>query len=411
MEAEIIAVGSEMLGVDRLDTNSLFITERLNALGVELRQKCVIGDNRARLVNEIAAAWKRSQIVILSGGLGPTEDDLTREAAAEALGRNLHFDQGVCDGIAERFRRFNRQMAEVNKRQAWVIDGAEPLANPNGTAPGQWLQDGERVLMLLPGPPRELKPLFTNLCEPRLCAMLPPLAISTVFFRVAGMGESDLDQLISPVYKSFTNPTTTILAGTGDIEIHLRAQAPTLAEADALVMQVAPGIEALLGDRIYSRNGDTLEVTVAKLLLDRGARLAVAESATGGLLGARITGVAGCSSYFDGGFLVYSDRIKQELLGVPAEMLAEHTAVSEPVAIAMAQGARARTGSTYAISVTGEAGPESATGQPVGVCFLGFAAEDRAEARRIHVPGDRDRIRKYAALAALDMLRRRILGL
>lgn len=411
MEAEIIAIGSEMLGVSRLDTNSLYLTERLNALGVEVKQKCVVGDDRARLVNEIAAAWKRSGIVILSGGLGPTEDDLTREAAAEALGIGLHFDQQVCDGIAERFRKFGRTMAEINKKQAWVLDGADPLMNPNGTAPGEWLSLDGRILMLLPGPPREIKPMFASYCEPRLAALLPPTVIRTRFFRVAGMGESDLDQLISPVYKTFTNPVTTILAGAGDIEIHLRAQSPTAEDSEALLEQIAPKILELLGSRVCSTNGDSMEAVVAAALRERGARVAVAESITGGLLGSRLTSLAGSSGYFDGGFLVYSDAMKESLLGVPAALIREHTAVSEPVAIAMAEGARARTGSTYALSITGEAGPESASGQPPGVCFLGFAADGHSEARRIHVPGDRDRIRKYAASAALDLLRRRILGL
>ncbi|HVP00916.1 MAG TPA: competence/damage-inducible protein A [Bryobacteraceae bacterium] len=408
MEAEIIAVGTELLGVQRVDTNSLFLTDQLNMLGVEVRRKMVVGDHRELLTASIREALDRVEIIILTGGLGPTEDDLTREAVAAATGRKLIFRDDLRDAIAARFRSFNRKMAEVNLRQAYLVEGAEPLENPNGTAAGQWLEHGSRVVMMLPGPPHEMKPMFTNHCVPRLERRLPARVIRTRFYRVAGIGESDLDQLIAPVYSKYENPVTTILAAPSDIQIHLRARCATAEEAEGLLAEVGTPIEALLGDRIYSRNGDPLESVIGQMLVVRQATLAVAESCTGGLLGQRVTSIAGSSKYFVGGFLVYSDAMKQQLVDVDARILAEHTSVSEEAARAMAEGARNRTGATYALSITGEAGPDSSTGATVGTVFVGFAGPDGCDARRLQLPGDRTRIRTFAAQAALDLLRRKI---
>jgi nicotinamide-nucleotide amidase len=405
MEAEIIAVGSELLTSQRVDTNSLFITDQLNALGVEVRRKMIVGDDRELLTASIREAIARVEILILTGGLGPTEDDLTRDAVAAATCRKLIFRDDLRDAIADRFRRFNRKMADNNLRQAYAVEGAEALFNPNGTAAGQYLDHEGRIVMLLPGPPHEMKPMFIDQCVPRLARRLPAQVIRTRFYRVAGMGESDLDQLIAPVYTKYTNPVTTILAAPSDIQIHLRARCETVEEAEALLNEVGPPIEALLGDRIYSRNGDSLEAVIGAMLGD--ATVSVAESCTGGLLGQRITSLAGSSKYFLGGFLVYSDLMKEQLLGVDRHLIDAHTAVSEEVACAMAEGARRRTGSTYAVSVTGEAGPESASGAPVGTVFVAIASPDRPpESRRLQLPGDRARVRTFAAQAALDFLRR-----
>jgi nicotinamide-nucleotide amidase len=409
MEAEIIAVGSELLTSQRVDTNSLFLTDQLNALGVEVRRKMVVGDDRDLLTASIREALHRVEIVILTGGLGPTEDDLTRDAVASATGRNLIFRDDLRDAIAERFQRMNRKMAEINLRQAYAVDGADALPNPNGTAAGQWLEHEGRVLMMLPGPPHEMKPMFVDQCLQRLAKRLPARVIRTRFYRVAGMGESDLDQLIAPVYTKYTNPVTTILAAPSDIQIHLRARCESADEAEALLAEVGPPIEALLGDRIYSRNGDSLEAVVGALLIAHNATLSVAESCTGGLLGQRITSVAGSSKYFVGGFLLYNDFTKELLLGLDRNLINAHTAVSEEVACAMAEAARKRTGSTYAISVTGEAGPESSSGAPVGTVFIAIAGGNlETEARRLQLPGDRARVRTFAAQAALDFLRRKL---
>ena len=406
MDAEIIAIGSELLTPQKLDTNSLYLTDQLNALGVEVVRKAVVGDDRQRLTETIHGAMERSQVVVLTGGLGPTEDDLTRDSVASALGRQLVFNQEICDQIAERFRRFGRVMAEINKRQAYLVSGAEVLVNPRGTAPGQWISNNGLTVILLPGPPSELKAMFERECLPRLEKLLPPQAIRGRFYRTIGMTESDLDQLIAPVYTRYTNPATTILAVSGEIHIHLRARCTDAAQAEALLKEVADQIEPLLGDRIYSTNGDTLEAVVGALLRQRGARLSVAESATGGLLGGRITNVPGSSDYFLGGFLTYTDEMKTELLGVPAALLREHTAVSEPVAQAMAQGAQTRTHSDYAVSITGYAGPE---GPQPGLVFIGLATPSGVESRRVQLPGDRERIRIFSTNTALDLLRRKLL--
>ena len=408
-DAEIIAIGSELLTPERIDTNSLWLTSQLNALGVEVRRKLVVGDDRELLAAAVRDSLDHVSIVILSGGLGPTEDDVTRDAVAQALGRSLVFRQDLLDALTERFQRLQRKMADNNRRQTFIVEGAEPLPNSRGTAPGQWIECDGKMIMLLPGPPHELKAMFSGDCLPRLRRNLPPQVIHTLFYRVAGMGESDLDQLISPVYKPYANPVTTILAGAGDIQIHLRARGETGAEADALLAAVGPAIEALLGDRIYSRDGADLEAVVGEQLRSGNATLSVAESCSAGLLGGRITSVAGSSDYFVGGFLVYSDQMKIDLLGVDPQLLARYTAVSEECAKAMAVGARTRTGSTIAVSVTGEAGPQSSTGAPVGTVIIGIAGPDsEPQAKRYLLFGDRNGIRARAAQWALDDLRRKL---
>jgi nicotinamide-nucleotide amidase len=406
-EAEIIAIGSELLTPQKVDTNSLYLTDQLNALGVEVVRKTVVGDERERLTDSILGALARSEIIVLTGGLGPTEDDLTRDAVATALGRTLVFRQDLCDQIEERFRRFQRKMVEINRRQAYIVEGAEVLPNDRGTAPGQWIAHNNAVLMLLPGPPNELKPMFEKQCLPRLAKLLPVQVIHSLMLRVVGMPESDLDQLIAPVYLRYPNLATTILAVSGEIHIHLRARSADAKQAEALVDEVASQIEPLIGDRIYSRNGDSLEKVIGDLLRARGARLSVAESVTAGLLGGRITAVPNSSDYFLGGFLTYTNAMKTQLLGVPAAMLAEHGAVSEQVARAMAEGARERTGSDYALSITGYAGPD---GDEVGLVFMGLATPAGSEARRVQFPGGRERVRAFSTNIALDLLRRNLLA-
>jgi nicotinamide-nucleotide amidase len=412
MDAEIIAVGSELLTPERLDTNSLYLTAELNKLGVEVVAKCVVGDDRGRLADAVARALDRSGIVILSGGLGPTEDDLTREAVAQATGRELVFHPEIAEAIERRFAAMKRKMSEINKRQAFVISGAEILPNDRGTAPGQWLSSHGAVAILLPGPPHELNAMFEQQCLPRLTRIVPKQAIRTAFLRVTGMPESDLDALISPVYKKYPNVATTILAANGDLQVHLRARCDTEPEAEALLTEVLPPIESLLGDRLYSRHGDPLEVVVGSLLRERGATLAVAESCTGGMLGARLTTVPGSSQYFAGGFITYSNALKRDLLAVPAETLESFGAVSAETAAAMAAGARERTGSTYAVSITGVAGPDGGTAEkPVGLVYLGIAGPEGDAVTNRRFIGDRERIRVFTTQAALDLLRRRLQGL
>jgi nicotinamide-nucleotide amidase len=407
MNAEIIAVGSEMLTPQRVDTNSLYLTAELNNLGVEVVLKSVIGDDRERLTDAIRRAVSRHEIVILSGGLGPTEDDLTRECVAAALDRKLVYHPEITEWLEQRFLAFKRKMAEVNKRQAYVVEGAEVLPNDRGTAPGQWVEESGAVVILLPGPPHELKAMFEKQCLPRLQRFVPQQVIRTVFLRVTGMSESDLDTLISPVYKKYENPATTILAAHGDLQVHLRCRCATCEDADALLSEVATPIELLLGDRIYSRNGEPLEVVVGEMLKAAGATVSVAESATGGMLGERITSVPGSSAYFAGGLITYTNRMKVELLGVPAEIVEQFGAVSKETAEAMADAARRRTGSTYALSVTGVAGPDT-EGAPVGTMYVGVADASGTQSYHRQFLGDRQRIRTFVCQMALDVLRRRI---
>lgn len=412
MVSEIIAIGSELLTPQRVDTNSLYLTEQLNALGVEVVTKSVIGDDRDRLADAVRRAVSRSGLVILTGGLGPTEDDVTREAVAAALDRGQKYHSEIADQIEQRFRQMGRKMAEINRRQAFIIEGAAILPNDRGTAPGQWIEESDHVVVLLPGPPNELKAMFLRQCLPRLARIVPKQVIQSIVMRVAGMPESDLDQLISPVYKKYENPVTTILAAAGDIQVHLRAQCATEGEAQALLAEVAGPIELLLGDRIYSRNGDPLEATVGEMLRKQASTLAVAESCTGGLLAERITSVPGSSDYFAGGFVTYTRRMKTELLGVSEQLLEERGAVSAETAEAMAAGARRRTSATYALAITGIAGPGTGgENAPVGLVYTAVA--DAAGCRVAHRQflGDRQRIRQFSVQMAMDLLRRRIAGL
>jgi nicotinamide-nucleotide amidase len=414
MNAEIIACGSEMLTPARVDTNSLYLTAELNNIGVEVVAKSVIGDDRERMAGAIRRAISSSPILLISGGLGPTEDDVTREAVALALDRKLVFSAEIAEALERRFAQANRKMAEINKRQAFVVQGATVLPNGRGTAPGQWIEESGAVIMLLPGPPHELQAMFERSCLPRLKRIAPPMAIRTLCLRVAGMSESDLDQLIAPVYKKYTNPVTTILAAAGEIQVHLRAQCATVAEADVLLVEVGGPIDLLLGDRIYSRNGDALEMVVGGLLRQSRTTVSVAESCTGGMLGELITSVPGSSGYFLGGVIAYSNAMKTELLGVTPEILERFGAVSRETAEAMAKGARRRTGSSYAVSVTGLAGPAAPSGTettPVGTVYIGIADAAGVDVTHRLFPGDRQRIRSFTSHFALDLLRRRLSGL
>jgi len=409
MNAEIIAVGSELLTPARIDTNSLWLTAQLNSLGVEVIRKTVVGDDRNLLAQAVSSALDRVPLLLVTGGLGPTEDDVTREAVAQALRRRLLFSEEILATIEARFRRLGRQMAPNNRKQAFLVEGALALDNPNGTAPGQWIDLPSGIVVLLPGPPRELEPMFLNHCLPLLRERLPRACIRTRFFRVAGMGESDLDNLIAPIYKPYANPATTILAAEGDVQIHLRARADSEEAAEALVEELGAKILAALGDRVYSTDGSPLEDVLGRELKARGEALAVAESCTAGLLAARITEVPASSAWFAGGFVVYGTAMKTRLLGLDPALVEQHGVVSEAVAVAMAESARDRTGATYALSVTGEAGPEPATpGVEPGTVWIGLATPDSATARLFRFPAGRERVRRFAVQNAMHMLWRHL---
>ena len=414
MHAEIIAVGSELLTPFRMDTNSLYVTEQLNLLGVDVVFKSIVGDDRQRLVAAAQHALFRSEIVIFSGGLGPTEDDLTRESVAEALGVGLKRDQEILTRLEERFAARGWKMAANNAKQADILEGAIALPNPNGTAPGQWLSgqfDGrEHIIVLLPGPPFELKAMFEAEVRERLRAKVPPAFLVTRTLKVAMLGESAVDARVAPIYKRYTDVDTTILAGAGEIELHFKTRAATQEAAQRRVDEVAGAVEDELDDAVYSRDGESLEQIVGYWLQMRSATLAVAESCTGGLLAERITSISGSSRYFLGGAVVYSNNLKTEFAGVPAEMIERHGAVSREVAAALAEGIRYRCEATLGVGITGVAGPNGGTPEkPVGMVFHAVASSTGTEVIQRNFPGDRKRIRRFASTMALDMVRKKLI--
>jgi nicotinamide-nucleotide amidase len=406
MKAEIIAVGSEMLTPDRLDTNSLFLTEELNAIGIEVIRKTIVGDNREVLSETFREAMARVPLIITSGGLGPTEDDLTRETLADVLGRKLLRDDAILRSIQERFRALGREMPAVNVRQAMVPEGAEVLPNPRGSAPGLWFEDGGRMIALLPGPPRELKPLFREEILPRLQRRVTGVRMHRREIRVAGMGESAVEERILPIYSRYPEVNTTILAAPGEVQVHLRLWTDDPANAKKVLDEMVRGFEIGLTDRIYSEDGRSLEEVVAHELTLNNATISAAESCTGGLLAQRLTSLAGSSAYFLGGVVCYSNERKTAWADVPPEMILSKGAVSSEVAVALAEGIRRRVGSTLGVGITGVAGPGGGSEEkPVGTVHIAIAHSGGIKERGARFPGDRESIRWQASQIALDMIR------
>jgi nicotinamide-nucleotide amidase len=414
VNAEIIAIGSELLTPFRQDTNSLYLTEKLNELGVDVIFKTIVGDNREHLTEAATLAISRADIVIFSGGLGPTEDDLTRECVAQALGLELRRDSKIVSVLEERFAARGWKMSSNNAKQADVIAGATILPNPSGTASGQWIAgkyDGcEKIIILLPGPPHEMRAVFDPDCMERLRAKVPPTFIATRVLKITGIGESHCDSRVAPLYQKYPDIETTILAGAGEIQLHLKTQAANLEDAQRKADQLVEQIEAELGDLVFSDNGDSLEQIVGYYLQMRGATVAAAESCTGGLFAERITSVSGSSRYFLGGAVVYSNAMKTTFADVPAELIVRHGAVSREVAAALADGIRKRCRSTFGVGITGVAGPTGGTPEkPVGLVFHAVASESEFDVVERNFPGDRSRIRQFASQQALDMLRKKLM--
>jgi len=403
-----------MLTPHRIDTNSLYLTEQLNLLGIDVVFKSIVGDDLRRLVAAAQHGLFRSDILIFSGGLGPTEDDLTREAVAEALGVGLRRDPEIITNLEQRFAQRGWKMTPNNAKQADVIEGATVLPNPNGTASGQWLsgqiEGRERIVILLPGPPHEMKALFESEVRDRLKQKVPAAHLFTRTLKVAMLGESAVDARVAPIYKRYSDVETTILAGAGEIELHFKTRAGTLEAAQARADEVAGLVEDELDDAVYSRNGESLEQIVGYWLQMRNATLSAAESCTGGLLAERITSISGSSRYFLGGAVVYSNALKTELAGVPAEMIERHGAVSREVAAALAEGIRYRCESTLGVGITGVAGPGGGSPEkPVGLVFHALASDSGTEVIQRNFPGDRKRIRRFASTMALDMIRKKLM--
>ncbi len=413
MKAELLAIGSELLGPLRAETNSLWLTERLLDAGIEVAARATLADDLALLESAFREALGRADVVIATGGLGPTADDLTREAAAAATGRPLRREASIIEALRARFARYGRTMSATNVKQADVIEGAEALPNARGTAPGQALDLGGRLLVLLPGPPVEMKPMFDEQVLPRLRARAGAArVVRRRVLRIAAMPESEVDELAAPVYSGFENPRTTILGAAGQVELHLVAHGDGAEGAERRIESLAEALRAALPGRIYSEDGRDLPHVVVALLRERGLSLAAAESCTGGLLSARLTDVPGASETLDRAFVTYANRAKVEELGLDPALLERHGAVSEEVATAMAQGARRAASADVGVGITGIAGPDGGTAEkPVGLVFVALDGAAGTQVRRCLFPGGRERVRFQATQVALEMLRRGLLGM
>jgi len=408
--AEILAVGSELLGLHRLDTNSLFLTGRLNEIGIDVPMKAVVGDDLADIAAAVRAALSRADVVILSGGLGPTADDLTREAVSDVLGLPLDEDAEILAAIQSRFARRQLTMPETNRRQARVPRGATVLPNPAGTAPGLWTETDGRIVILLPGPPRELEKIFDGSVLPRLTERSGGRRVRRRVLKITGRPESGVEQVANPIYAPLVQAVipieTTILASPGLVELHLSARGQDIAALDAALESAVRDLAVALEPSVVSVDGRSMEVVVGDALRERGWRIAVAESCTAGMVLARLTDVPGSSAWVIGGIVAYDDEVKRQQLGVPAELLAAHGAVSEPVARAMAEGVRARLGADIGVGVTGIAGPTGGWDtKPVGTVVIAVAGPAGPAARAFSFVGDRQMVRVQSVLAALNMVR------
>jgi nicotinamide-nucleotide amidase len=412
--AEIIAVGSELLGSARVDTNSLYIADKLAALGIELRLKSVVGDDRGDLAALVAQALARADVIVLTGGLGPTDDDLTREVVSDVLGRPMTLDEAIVDKIRARFARRGLTMPDVNRRQGLVPAGAVVLDNPNGTAPGLFIDHHGQVVVLLPGPPREMQPMFDAVCAGPLAARAGAERLYRTSLFITGLGESHVEQLAQPIYAGWREATpsisTTILAAMGQVELHLSVRDPDESRARAALDRARTQLLEALGDHVYSSDGRVMEEIVGDLLKSRGLTIAAAESCTGGLLLSRLTDVAGSSAYVRGGVVAYDNAEKGSLLGVPDDLIAQYGAVSEPVAMAMAEGIKARTGADVAVAITGIAGPGGGTPQkPVGTVVIAVLAPGQdAYVRTFQFIGARTQVKYQSTQAALNRVRKAV---
>ena len=415
--AAVVAVGSELLTPSRVDTNSLFITEQLNLLGIDVVVKCIVGDDRAELEHMVGRLRDRVDLIVFSGGLGPTDDDVTREAVAAVLGRELHEDAAIVAQLEARFaaRGFPPPMPANNRRQAMVPDDARVIPNTRGSAPGLWLDDGQRVWLLLPGPPRELQPMLLGLVSGALGDRAGSVALVRRVVKIVGRIESETDERLRPLYLEWTTApipvAATILAALGQIELHLSARAASRAATDSALAAAVAQVEATLGLDVFSTDGRSLPDVVGELLAAKGFRIGLAESCTGGLITSRLTDVPGSSRYVQEAVVTYANEANTSRLGVPAALIAEHGAVSEPVAMAMADGIRSHAGVDIGVAVTGIAGPGGGSAEkPVGTVAIAVASGADVRSRTFKFGGEREHVKFQASQAALDMVRRVLLA-
>ncbi len=417
MNAQLLIVGSELLTPGSNDTNSAYLIERLASAGIPVVFRATVGDDRDAIAEAARQALARADLVVATGGLGPTSDDVTREGFADALGLAMDLDEVVLEGIRLRFERRGFTMAEVNRKQALVPEGAKVLANDVGTAPGLWItatppaiKGGAKDVVLLPGPPHELQSIFESQVLPRLAERASGVVYRTKQLFIAGLPESSVEQKVGPIYGEYDNPSTTILASAGQVEIRLTARASTPTEADTGNEELASKLRDVLGTKIFSETGESLEAVVGHLLSERSLTIAVAESCTGGLIAHRLTEVPGSSRYVERGFVTYSNESKVELLGVPDALIRAHGAVSEEVAKSMAEGARNKAGTDLAVAVTGIAGPDGGSVEkPVGLVFIAVSDGKVSVVRRLRIPGARSQVKWWSSQAALNLLRLHIL--
>jgi nicotinamide-nucleotide amidase len=410
--AAIIAVGSEMLTPTRVDTNSLYITELLNGIGIDVVSKAIVGDDRGELEAYFAQALARTDLVVFTGGLGPTEDDLTREAVAAHLRLPLSEDAQIVEAIRHRFAARGWKMPEVNRRQAMVPQGAVVLDNPNGTAPGLWIETDGKGVLLLPGPPREMRPMVDRVVAERLRPRARGLRVLRRVLKIAGRGESMVEEQTQPIYSTWRNGAhpidTTILAMPGQVELHLSTRGANVAAMNHALDAAVAQIDDVLGIDIFTHDMRTLEEVAGELLRTRRWKIALAESCTGGLATSRLTDVPGSSDYVERGVIAYSNESKIELLGVEPALLDAHGAVSEPVAEAMARGIRERARVDIGVGITGIAGPSGGSEQkPVGtVCISVVGPGSTGVTKTMRFPGNRDLVKALSAFTAIDMVRR-----
>lgn len=407
LSAEIIAIGSELLTPLFVDTNSIYLTEQLNSIGIPVVMKAVVGDDENYLEHAIRGSLERTPVLITIGGLGPTEDDVTKKVVARVLQRQLVLNDEVLAKIQNRFKSRGVEMPANNARQALVLTGSDILENNHGSAPGLWISTERNHIILLPGPPSELRPMFETSCFPRLEKLAGGMALARSVFRTAGLTESALDARIAPIYTKYKNPETTILAKPGQVEVRLTARGKTAEEAERLLRELGDQIEQSLENHIFARSEQSLEEVVGLYLVMKNATISVAESCTGGLLAERLTSISGSSRYFMSGVVCYSNGSKMELAGIPPLLLEMQGAVSAEVARGLAEGIRQRAGTTIGVGITGIAGPTGGSPEkPVGTVHVAVASPTETEHRRFIFPGDRGRIRWQASQVALDMVRR-----
>lgn len=410
MTAEILAVGTELLMGQIANTNAQYISRRLAELGINVYFHTVVGDNALRLEETLKRALERSDIVITTGGLGPTMDDLTKETIAKALNRKLVLNEDILQYIRGFFEKRNRKMTEINAKQAYLPENSIVIPNNNGTAPGCIIEEGDKAVIMLPGPPKEMQPMFDETVFDYLRQKTGVILVSKML-KIFGMGESGVETRLIDLIKNQSNPTIAPYVSQSEVTIRVTARCKDHNEAMAMLTPVVNEIKSRLGVLVYSEDGESMEEVVLKLLKENGLVLATAESCTGGLLAGRITDIPGASEVFERGYVTYSNNAKVEDLGVSWGTLNRYGAVSRETALEMVNGLKQKTSAPAGVAITGIAGPGGGTKEkPVGLVFIAAYLKDTVVCKRLELTGNRERIRNDACLNALDMIRRLILG-